>query len=344
MAEMTPEQVSATLGQVQQAFMSNHEKLRELKYIQQLLLHTKNHQWIIKDIPPPYHDLRRTADLVCDESGDNLFLRKVDKDPCAIYRYQVSTDQWGEGTCPHYRCSLAYHNHLMTIGGAVTRDDKAPRTDEILSFIDDDWKSVFPPMPTRRSRSIALTCHFNEAVLLIVIGGEDDTDSSLKTVEILDLTNPQNGWQRAHDVPETLCSSSGTVVGDYIYVIAGWSKRNNHSSSAFRCKIADLIASVYQPNAPNVWETLPQLPAEEATCTSLLNTVIVVGGWANSVAVHDIRTYNLESNRWEVIGYLQKRRYICFAIGVANRLIVFGGKKDTVDKENTIEILEQAVQ
>jgi hypothetical protein len=294
MAEITPEQMAITLSQVQQAFMSNYEKVKELQYIQELLLHTKNHKWTTKGIPQEYHNLRRTADLVCDESGDNLFLRKVDSEPCAIYQYQVSTDQWGKGTCPRYRCSMAYHKHLMTIGGAKGRDDKAPRTGEIFSFVDNNWISVFPAMPTKRSRSIALTCHIDQEVLLIVIGGEDDTDTSLKTVEILSLTYPQNGWRKAHDVPETVCSSSGTVAGDYIYVITGWSKRNVPSSTAFRCKIKDLIASIAQPNAPNVWETLPQLPAEQATCTSLHNIPIVVGGWAKSVAVHDIRILTIQ--------------------------------------------------
>ena len=344
MAEVTPDQISIALGQVQQAFTTNYENLKQLRYIQQLLLHTQNLKWTTKDIPQEYHDIRRTADLVSDESGDNLFLRKVESQPCAIYHYQVSTNQWKQCECPRYRCSMVYHNHLMTIGGAMSRDKKSPRTGEILSYIDSEWKSEFPYMPTKRSRSIALTCYFNQAVLLIVIGGEDDTDTSLKTVEILDLTNPQNGWLRAHDVPETLCNSSGTVAGDYIYVIAGWSKRNNPSSTAFRCRIQDLIHSIYQPNAPNVWETLPQLPAEEATCTSFHNIVIAVGGRANSVAVHDIRTYNPDAKRWEVINYLPNPRYICFAIGVADKLIVIGGKKDTVDKENTIDILQQAAQ
>ena len=344
MVEATPEQISIVLGQVQQAFTSNYQKLKELQCIQQLLLQTKNLEWTTEDIPGKYHNLRRTADIVSDESGDILFLRKVESEPCAIYRYQVSTNQWQQGPCPHYRCSMAYHNCLMTIGGALTRGDKAQRTGDILGLVNDEWEHIVPPMPTRRSRSIALICHFNQAVLLIVIGGEDDTDTSLKTVEILNLSDPRNGWKRACDTPETLCSSSGTVVGDYIYILAGWSKRNTYSSATFRCRIEHLIASTDQPNATNVWETLPELPVEEATCTSFLNTLMVVGGRANSVSVHDIRTYNPQSNRWEVIGYLPRSRYICFAIGLLDKLIVLGGRKDSAEKENTIDILQQAAQ
>ena len=112
-------------------------------------------------------------------------------------------------------------------------------------------------MPTSRSRSTALTCRVNQAMPLIVFGGEDDSDATLKTVEMLDMTNRRNRWKIAHDMPQTLCSSSGIVAGDYVYVLGGWSKCNTPSSAALRCRIEALMKSTTQPNAPNVWETLP---------------------------------------------------------------------------------------
>ena len=145
-------------------------------------------------------------------------------------------------------------------------------------------------MLTSRSRNTALTCSVNQAMLLIIIGGEDDSEATLKTVEILDMTNQRNLWKKAHDMAETLCSSSGVHADDYVYVLGGWSKRNTPSSATFRCTIEALMKSITQPNVPNVWETLPELPVQEATCTAFRNTLIIVGGRANSVAVHDIRT------------------------------------------------------
>ena len=129
------------LNKVQQAFTSNYEKLKDLQYIQQsqLSLHTQNLKWTIEDIPKPYHDMRRTADLVCDDSGDSLFLRKIDTQPCIIYKYKVLANDWQLCIqCPPscYRFSMAYHNHLMIIGGAMSRDDKATRSGEIQSLVD----------------------------------------------------------------------------------------------------------------------------------------------------------------------------------------------------------------
>lgn len=64
-----------------------------------------------------------------------------------------------------------------------------------------------------------------------------------------------------------------------------------------------------------------------------------MGGRANKEPVQEIRTYNSFEERWEVIEYLQKRRYICFAIGLDDRLIVIGGRTGATNTENTMEIL-----
>ena len=97
-----------------------------------------------------------------------------------------------------------------------------------------------------------------------------------------------------------------------------------------------------QQTAPQIWETLPNLPVEEAACTSFRNTLLVIGGRANKDPVSDIRIYNPVSQRWEVIGYIQKPRYICFAIGLPDRLIIIGGRTSTTNTEDTIEIYHQS--
>lgn len=87
-----------------------------------------------------------------------------------------------------------------------------------------------------------------------------------------------------------------------------------------------------------IWENLPKLPVEEAACTSFLNTLLIVGGRANKDPVRDIRTYNPVENLWQVIGYLKNPRYICFAIGLDDRLVVIGGRTEPTNTEDTMEI------
>ena len=74
----------------------------------------------------------------------------------------------------------------------MSRDDKATHSGEIQSLVDGSWKRKFLDMLTNRSRSTAITCCVDPAMLLIIICGEDDSDPTLKTVEMLDMTNPRN--------------------------------------------------------------------------------------------------------------------------------------------------------
>lgn len=297
----------------------------------------QNLKWELRRLPDHLSDMRRSSDAVVN-AGDELFLRKADTTSTAIYSYSISANEWNEVVHQplHYdRCSLAYYKQLIVIGGSVGKEDKAHRSSAIVEING----KAFTSMPTSRSRTTALIGHSSmlKTFVLIVIGGEDNNDESLKIVEIFDVS--RRVWYTAQDTPETLCSTSGTIVNGDIYLLGGWTKRNIHSSAVFMCNLDDLINSALQPQTSNnVWKKLPDLPVIEATCTSFMNQVFVVGGLANSVAVHDIRIYNKETKRWEVIGYLKHARYICFVAGLPDKLVIIGGKKGSASNESTIEI------
>ena len=230
-----------------------------------------------------------------------------------------------------------FGNVLITIGGATGKERLSPRSNELLSIYHGQWKEVLPPMPTKRSRSTALTCER----FIIVIGGEDG-HKILTTVEILDTT--KKVWYKGQDLPDSRCCSSGTIARGYIYILGGW-RGADPVSSVLRCSVETLLktSTEVQGSAtvtmPCIWETLPNLPVEEAACTSFCNTLLVVGGRANKDPVREIRTYDPMSQDWIVVGYLQRPRYICFAIGLTDRLIVLGGRKEPTNTEDTMEIL-----
>jgi hypothetical protein len=176
------------------------------------------------------------------------------------------------------------------------------------------------------------------------LGGEDDVGTTLKTVEIFEHT--ANKWYKAENIPEPLSCSSGAIVNGCLYLLGGWIKHGVATSSVYRCNVIDLIATcILEPPllqgasvSDEVWKKLPDLPVQEATCTSFQNTLVVVGGIANEVVVRDIRYYNEQYKRWEVIGYLQRPRRLCFTVGVQNKLIVLGGRKSDSKSEDTIEV------
>ena len=75
--------------------------------------------------------------------------------------------------CPYGLCSLAVINdQLTTIGGS--------RTNKLFSLQKGQWKEVFPPMPTKRYGTTAVTTKEH----LIVAGGS--TAEKVTTEEVMD--------------------------------------------------------------------------------------------------------------------------------------------------------------
>lgn len=304
-------------------------------------MHNPQWKWELFPIPP---DLRRSADAVSD--GKIVYLRQAEK--ATIYQFDIQTGQqaFSPVDCKYLRCSMVMiHNTVVTVGGAASKDKTVPRSDELLSFNpgSSQWEEVLPRMPTKRSRTTALT----HGRLIIVIGGEDENHTILTRVEILDTET--NIWYRGIDLPEPRCCSSGTIVNDTIYILGGW-RGDDPVSSVLACSVDLLINSCkpatqhWQEESSTIWKPLPNLPVQEAACTSFHNTLLVIGGRANKEPVSEIRIYNPYSQRWEVIGYMTRPRYICFAIGLMDRLIIIGGRTGTTNTEDTMEIFHPLPQ
>lgn len=323
------------LETLQQLLVTKNQKISELES-QPLRLY--DYCW--GSTQPAPDDLLRSVDAVVDDDGRIVYLRKGKSKPSVIHSYDVLNQTWlPPFNCGHdvyFRFSMVYHTQVLMIGG--TKIDESQCGNEIFGL---NPPNIFSRMPSRRCRATSLKWHHEGKAFLIVIGGEDVSNSTLKTVEILNLAEEGNYWQRAQDIPEPLSCTSGTIVNGVIYILGGWSKRDHQFSSAYRCNVQDLIATTIPGNnMGEVWGKLPDLPVEEAACTSFKDQVMVVGGKANKIAVRDIRTYNEVQKRWDVIGYLPTPRYNCFAVGLLDKLIVIGGKKDSVSNENTIDIYQ----
>lgn len=338
--------LNQTLAVIIEEFAKKDQIISELQGINQFLLnfHVNSPQgtWDIHPIPT---DIRRSADAVSD--GNIIYLRQAEK--AALYQFDASTGAQISPVidCKYLRCSLVMvQNQLVTIGGAVTKEKMAPRSNELLGIVNGQWQEVLPHMPTKRSRTTALTYTQDGKTVIIVIGGEDERYTILTTIEVLDVT--RGSWYKAQGLPDPRCCSSGTIVNGYIYILGGW-RGDDAVSSVLRCSVEKLLKTCKSAanesqestrTAPSIWETLPNLPVEEAACTSFCNTLLVVGGRANKDPVTDIRTYNPASRRWEVLGYIQKPRFICFAVGLQDKLIILGGRTggSATNTEDTIEI------
>lgn len=254
----------------------------------------------LKQIPS---DLRRSADAVSD--GVKVYLRQAEQK--ALYTCDISTGQMTRDfDCKYFRCSMImYHGKVVTVGGARSKDVEATHSNELLQYDPSRyrWVPILPPMPTKRSRTTALVHLFGTGYIIIVIGGVDERGRSLKTVEIFDTVKHE--WRKAQDLPEERHCSSGAIADGYVYILGGWKGVDNPTSAVIRCSLLDLVSTSTTPQRESIWKGLADLPVEEAVCTSFQNKIHIIGGRANDISAKEIRTYNSDHDRWDVIGYLK---------------------------------------
>ena len=198
-----------------------------------------------------------------------------------------------------------------------------------------EWSETFPPMPTRRRRTIAL-CSKNT---LLVAGGYDGGGKMLRTVEIMNTDNKT--WSTAAKLPQALCVASATVIGDHLYILGGaWelSSYDEGTNAVYTCSLSALLKSRRDSaSSGDVWRRIADLPVTWATCVSVQNRILAVGGKQpeESRAIH---MYDPGHKLWQKISEMSVPREQCFATVLPNRvLMVVGGWSDG-RRTNSIEL------
>ena len=97
--------------------------------------------------------------------------------------FHLSYKKWSDlPICPHHCVSLVIVRGLLTaIGGTEGYTTIGNKLLSIVSDGDKKWVEHFPPMPTKRSHTAAVTTKQH----LIVAGGESQTNLSI--VEVMDI-------------------------------------------------------------------------------------------------------------------------------------------------------------
>ena len=237
--------------------------------------------------------------------------------------YDSNTKEWHVLPLPEF----PYHNFslavvqgvLTTIGGRTS--DGSP-TNCLLSLSGKKWSKRFPPMPTKRCGTVAVSTERS----LVVAGGRGHM-LRLSTVEILNMESLK--WTRAKSLPCPLEKMSATICGDELYLMGGY-EDGIVTRSVFTCSMVSLLESCQpQQEALQVWHKIADVPAFRTTCTTLCEQLIAVGGddsmgWCNpTTAIH---VYNQVHDSWSVISEMPTARYDCLvAVLPGNILMVVGG-------------------
>ena len=236
--------------------------------------------------------------------------------------YNSTNKKWSE--LPNYtyrRGSLAVVNGQLTaIGGC---DDTYTCTNKLLtlreSWLRRSWSDIFPPMPTKRCSTTAVTSKEH----LIVAGGATGPDRAdhVNTVEVMDTKTLV--WSTVASLPHPYKRASATICGDHLYMLGGVDDKDK-TKSVLTCSLTELLQS---SSSSSVWHRVADVPAYRSTCAAVNGQLLAVGGCDEDYkATAAIHKYNPRTYSWDYISNVPTAKYACLiAVLPTNEMMAVGG-------------------
>ena len=243
---------------------------------------------------------------------NNVYL--MDRYSHTVYCYEVNKDEWQEHSeCPHRNTGLAIIRGVLTcVGGQRDLGGRDVKTNKLLSWKNQVWEEVFPPMSTARYRHAVLVV----SDYVIAAGGWDETSVEL-------FSTITNTWSTVASLPLPLPGITATVCGDKVYVMDWFGRTYYTSISNF--KEASTQPSHLQPT----WLPLPDAPWRVSTLSTMCGSVVAVGGTRGGTITSDI--HQVHSGEWVRIGCMDTARYLpIVAAPPGDRLLVVGGASSSL--------------
>ena len=297
-----------------------------------------NKRWTQCEDAP--REIRRSADAVTD--GSKVYIRRSHvKDILVFDLEQKMWDQTTNLRCDYHRSSLVIMNkQLIAVGGTANQGDGSD-CEKVLISISSDGNNKWAEMKQPRSRCTSIACQHDGQDLLIIAGGEHPVGTTLRTVEILQVTTTSKIPMIVCPLPEMLYSCSAAVVKDQLYLLGGWVKRQDASNKLFTCP----IKSLYEGHN-DVWQSPAELQAAQTTCVAFNNQLLTIGGtWCScyeckcSKPTENICKYDEETNEFECIGSTPVAQYLCLACTTGNTFFIAGGAINEEEALKNVYIL-----
>ena len=222
--------------------------------------------------------------------------------------------------CPYDNSSLAVIGGLLTaIGGQMLWVGPQKK---LLSLVDKKWMETFPPMPTKRSHTAAVTTQHH----LVVVGGEDGSRRHIDTVEVMDTE--ARVWSTAASLPHPYSSASATICGDQLYLLGG-TDSFGRTKSVLTCSLTSLLQSQSETSSLSVWKRISDAPMYHSTCAAIDGSgeLLAVGGQDEQHGTTSaVYKYDSTTASWILIGNMPNGRYNSLvAVLPTNEMVVVGG-------------------
>ena len=252
--------------------------------------------------------------------------------------YNSASKKWSElPKYPYTYSSLGVVNGQLTaIGGCESAFMNHTYTNKLLS-LRGRWSDVFPPMPTKRRGTTAVTSKEH----LIVAGGSTgpfiDSDI-ISTVEVMDTKTLV--WSTVASLPHPYDWATATIYGDHLYMLGGHDDKGK-TKSVLTCSLTELLQS--SSLSSSVWHRVADAPAYFSTCAAVNGQLLAVGGCDEGCkATAAIHKYNQRTNTWDHISDMPTVRYLCLvAVLPTNETMAIGGWGSSGSDTDKVEIKEQ---
>ena len=282
------------------------------------------------------HEMARGAAVM---NGNVAYFMHRDN-PCWVCSYNSIAQKWSNlPKFSHKNASLAIVKGLLTaIGG-----EKNSAPDNKLFTIPNDrskkWVEQFPPMPTKRSHTAAVSTK----EYLIVAGGKSGSNP-LNTVEVMDIQSLV--WSTAATLPYPYAWASATICGDHLYILGGFKEGDTMTKSVLTCSLTKLLQSHSETSSDSAWHRITDIPVYSTTCAAVNGEVVAAGGRdAEGKTTSAVYKYNPATDSWDIISNMPTARTYCLvAVLPTKEVMVVGGftsklYSSFVDKVETVRII-----
>ena len=256
--------------------------------------------------------------------GDVAYFMNWNGQTCS---YDKSKQGWSQlPRCPCKDCTLVVIQGVLTAIGASKGGHIDNKLLSIVNDLDKEWMQVFPPMPTKRSHTAAVTTKQH----LIVAGGGNGL-YRLDIVEVMDIESLV--WSTAASLPHPYAWASATTCGDQLYMLGGLDiPDHGRSKSVLTCSLTKLLQSYSGMSSDSVWHRIADVPVYCSTCAAVSGELVAVGGedaeYRNKSAIYK---YHSTTDSWDIISNMPTaRRYPLVVVFPTNEMMVVGGYLDVL--------------
>ena len=233
--------------------------------------------------------------------------------------YDSVKKTWNEQPKCTYKCSslAVIGDWVTTIGGFY---GQFISTDKLLILIDEKWVERFPPMPTKRYNSAAVTT--KEYLIMAGEKSGKSSKTSLSAVEVMDISTKT--WSTVASLLHPYSGASATICGDHVYLVGG-SDDSREKMTVLACSVTQLLQA-----SLSAWHQVADTVTYYSTCTTINGELVAIGGYNRQGRImKDVYRYDSTKNAWNTVSSMPTPRYDCLVavLPSSNEVMVVGGRE-----------------